>query len=249
MSRLWPRVEDIREHFADLRRRQVNGEDTLVVGGTLELVGTSFLADEPTLFGAPDTSYVDREIEWYASQSRYVADIPGGPPKIWEAVANEDGMVNSNYGYLMFNGNNWNQFDSVAAQLQAQKGYGRRAVAIYTRPSMHVEWNHKGMSDFVCTNAVNYYERDSQLHAVVQMRSNDVVFGYRNDYAWQRYVLHLLAAEVDSTPGDIIWQAGSLHVYERHWHLLDEYIKSGVVMSSVRGVLPDYIAPEEDRES
>jgi thymidylate synthase len=249
VTSLWPRVEDVREEFANLRRRHVNGEDTLVVGGTLELVGTSFIADSPTIFGAPDMTYVDRELEWYMSQSRNVRDIPGGPPKIWETVADSDGMINSNYGYLMFNGNNWGQYDAVVAQLESQKGYGRRAVAVYTRPSIHVEWDHNGMSDFICTNAVNYYERDGQLHAVVQMRSNDVVFGYRNDYAWQRYVLHLIAGEVGAEPGDILWQAGSLHVYERHWHLLDEFIKSGVVMTSVGGVLPDRIGPEEDRES
>ena len=62
--------------------------------------------------------------------------------------------------------------------------------------------------------------RDDQLHAVVQMRSNDVIFGYRNDYAWQEYVLEELAIELDIDCGNIHWQVQNLHVYERHFDLV-----------------------------
>lgn len=101
---------------------------------------------------------------------------------------------------------------------------------IYTRPTMHDDWsgNGTGMDDFVCTNAVNYFIRDNKLHAVVQMRSNDVVFGYRNDVAWQRHVQRRLADDLidasdtffDLKPGSIIWNAASLHVYPRHFGLV-----------------------------
>jgi hypothetical protein len=56
------------------------------------------------------------------------------------------------------------------------------------------------------------------LSAVVQMRSNDVVFGYKNDYAWQHHVLTHLTQQwnaVSNTPctvGDIHWQVQNLHV-------------------------------------
>ena len=48
--------------------------------------------------------------------------------------------------------------------------------------------NCQGMSDFICTNAVSYMIRDDELISVVQMRSNDVVYGYKNDYAWQKWM-------------------------------------------------------------
>jgi thymidylate synthase len=83
-----------------------------------------------------------------------------------------------------------------------------------------MDYNANGMSDFMCTNAVQYMIRDGKLNAVVQMRSNDVVFGYKNDYAWQKFVLDKLAADLEVTPGRIIWNAGSLHVYERHFKLV-----------------------------
>lgn len=210
-------VKDIRERFIELHDELPLSE----VAGTIEIVGSSFVADEPTIFGEPNEDYILSELEWYLSQSLNVNDIKPKVPKIWQQVADEDGLINSNYGYLMFSDRNGSQYHHVRNQLMVQPD-GRRAVAIYTRPSMHTDWAHNGRRDFVCTNAVNYFIRNRQLHAVVQMRSNDVVFGYRNDYAWQRYVLERLAKDVDVAPGDIVWQAASLHVYARHYHLITE---------------------------
>ena len=91
---------------------------------------------------------------------------------------------------------------------------------IYTRPTMWTDYIVDGMSDFMCTNAVQYMIRDNELVAVVQMRSNDVVFGYRNDFAWQNHVVKLLAAALGIEKTKIIWHVGSLHVYERHFNLV-----------------------------
>ena len=52
------------------------------------------------------------------------------------------------------------------------------------------------------------------------MRSNDVVFGYKNDYAWQQHVLEMLADDLEIAPGFITWQVQNLHVYERHFDLV-----------------------------
>lgn len=196
------------------------------VGGTIELLGSSFLADQPSIFGEVNQDYVDRETEWYQTQSLSVDDIPGGPPKIWREVADEDGHINSNYGYLLFHEDNGNQYRNVVRNLTDAPN-GRQAVAIYTRPSMHTDWNANGRRDFVCTNAVNYFVREGAVHAVVQMRSNDAVFGYRNDWAWQKQVLGRLAEQTFLNVGTITWQAASLHVYERHYWLVEHWAETG----------------------
>jgi thymidylate synthase len=98
---------------------------------------------------------------------------------------------------------------------------------------MHSNWCVGGMSDFICTNAVQYLIRDGMLEVVVQMRSNDVVYGYRNDYAWQKYVQDKLVYDYNCgtkkadkiIAGKITWQVGSLHVYERHYSLIEKYIQ------------------------
>jgi len=47
------------------------------------------------------------------------------------------------------------------------------------------------------------------------------VFGYKNDRAWQQHVLEKMANDLSIEPGDLLWNAGSLHVYSRHYHLVD----------------------------
>ena len=188
---------------------------------TIEMIGASFIADEVAIFGKPNDDYIDAEIEWYDSQSTNINDIPYGdePPKAWQYSANEHGEINSNYGHLIWSEKYYNQFEQVINELEENPD-SRRASMIYTRPSIWKEYNENGKNDFICTNSVTYYDRDSKLHAVVQMRSNDVIFGYRNDYAWQQYVLHQLAWELHMDAGDMHWQVQNLHVYERHFDLV-----------------------------
>lgn len=186
----------------------------------LEVLGATFIADEPAIFGAVNRDYVEREIEWYSSMSRNVNDIRGGAPAAWKACAAGDGSINSNYGYLIWHEGNYAQYEHVLAELR-RAPESRRAEMIYTRPSIWEEYNRDGMSDFICTDAVQYFVRDGKLIADVRMRSNDVVFGYKNDKAWQDHVHGRLAADLNVPIGPMIWHAGSLHVYERHWHLID----------------------------
>lgn len=215
------RVADVQDEFV---RKYLAGD--IAGSGTIEIIGASFVADKPAIFGTPNTDYITREIAWYLSGSLKVSDIPPPIPKIWDAVSSVNLEVNSNYGYLFFSKENHSQFDHVVESLRT-KPDGRQATAIYTRPTMHADWNRDGMHDFVCTNAVNYFRRGDEVHAVVQMRSNDVVFGYRNDYAWQKVALQMVCSAVGNevVPGDITWQAASLHVYPRHFHLIKEMAK------------------------
>jgi thymidylate synthase len=96
---------------------------------------------------------------------------------------------------------------------------------------MHEDYDKDGMSDFMCTNAVQYMIRDGLLEAHVQMRSNDVWAGYRNDYAWQKYIQKLLADKLQIQCGNIYWNAGSLHCYEKNFWMIDCYAKFGKSLS------------------
>lgn len=225
------RVNDIREYFkSELEAERFTIDKT--GAKTIEMIGASFIADEPAIFGEVNVQYVEREIDWYLNMSTNINDIYGEEreaPAAWQYSANDHGEINSNYGLLIFSNKYYGQFENVISEL-IQNPDGRRATMVYNRPSIWVEYNENGKNDFICTNAVSYYIRDNKIHAVVQMRSNDVVFGYKNDYAWQRYVLRevceavnysdSLMFEDDYKPGDIIWQVQNLHVYERHFNLV-----------------------------
>jgi thymidylate synthase len=211
-------VKDIRKQFIDLYNNQEVVEHS---GGDdmLEIIGAHFEADEETIFADVNHEYVEAEIEWYSNQSTNINDIYKDvrkPPKAWTLAADHYGNINSNYGYLIFSDKYLNQYNKVVSELM-RNPRSRRATMVYTRPSIWHEYDEGGKSDFICTNAVTYYWRGDELHCVVQMRSNDVVYGYRNDRAWQAYVLNKLCNELLLQPGKIIWQVQNLHIYPRHF--------------------------------
>jgi len=214
-------VNDVRQHFINELESEAFTIDK-TGQKTIEMLGASFVANESSIFGTPNQEYIDREIDWYLSGSTNINDIyddDRDPPAAWQYSANRHGEINSNYGHLIFDYKYYNQYDSVLDELTFNKD-SRRASMIYQRPSIWSEYRENDKNDFICTNAVTYYIRNDTLHSVVQMRSNDVVYGYKNDYAWQSYVLAQLSKDLKVPVGDIIWQVQNLHVYERHFDLV-----------------------------
>jgi thymidylate synthase len=188
---------------------------------TIELIGESFIADEDWIIRKPNYDYIERELEWYKSQSLFVADIPGETPAIWKQVADKDGKINSNYGYLIWSQENGDQYSHVLDELRHNPN-SRRAVMIYNRPSMHTDYYANGMSDFICTYANTFLIRDGKLISHYLMRSNDTVFGYTADVHWSLRVQKQLALDLGVEVGDLIWTATSLHVYERHFKFIED---------------------------
>lgn len=224
-------IKDIQKYF---KKALKNGEFTTdrKGGKTIELIGANFIADKPSIFGKPNEDYIEAEIYWYESGSTNIntlANIYGKSPTAWQHSANKHGEINSNYGHLIYSSKYHDQYTHVLHELFHNPD-SRRACMVYNRPSIWEEYNEDGKNDFICTNAVTYYIRDNKLHAVVQMRSNDVVFGYKNDYAWQRYVMEQIIIDYNRSPqnlfesvlemGDLYWSVQNLHVYARHFDLV-----------------------------
>ena len=221
------RVKDIRELFKESQRSAEYTEDRNG-GSTIELLGASFLADEPAIFGSPNQTYIQSEIDWYNSQSTNINDIyedAKPPPAAWLRTANAHGEINSNYGHLIFSEKYFNQFTNAICELVANPD-SRRAQMVYNRPSIWNEFDENGKSDFICTNAQTMYIRDNKLHMVSQMRSNDVYLGYRNDYAWAKYIMGRAVEHIEDYAsvvlevGDLHWQVMNMHLYEKHYHLI-----------------------------
>jgi thymidylate synthase len=188
---------------------------------TIEMIGATFIADQDYVIRKPAYKYIERELEWYKSQSLNVNDIPGETPQIWKSIASTEGMINSNYGWCIYSKENGSQYQHVLRELKNNPN-SRRATMIYNRPSMHVDMSRDGMNDFMCTYANTFYIRDGKLESHYLMRSNDAVFGYNNDYAWAKYVQNDLAFALGVEPGNLIWTASNFHVYERHFNFIEE---------------------------
>lgn len=213
-------VADIRKFFKKLYKEKIFSTDK-TGQKTIEIIPVSFVADEEIIFGKENKKYIKAEIDWYKSMSTNIRDLPlESIPLAWSLTANKYGEVNSNYGKLIFSDKYFNQFNKVINELKENQET-RRATMVYNRPSIWEEYQENGKNDFICTNAVTYYIRSNTLHCVVQMRSNDVVYGYKNDYAWQSYILKLLAGLLEIQFGNIYWQVQNLHIYERHFEYLE----------------------------
>jgi len=218
-------VKDIRNIFME---KLFNKEFIIDKTGvkTIEILAADFIADEPFIFGKPNQDYIERELTWYNSQSLNVNDIPPPIPVIWQKVATPDGRINSNYGWAVYSEENFNQYKSCFAELSRNPD-SRRGVMLYTRPSMQVEYNKDGMSDFMCTFATHHLIRDGKLQTIMMMRSNDAWAGYRSDFGWVEHIHKKLATELNIKLGNIYWKANSLHIYEKQFYLVEHYTKTG----------------------
>ena len=222
-----PTTEDIRNELKRLYKEGIFREGKY--GKTVEIQNAHFLADKDWIIRKPNYDYAKREIEWYESQSLYVKDIPGGAPKIWQACADRDGKINSNYGWCVLSDENYRQFYNCVDRLLYDE-HTREACMIYNRPSMQYDFNYRGMHDFMCTYATQVFLNDIgdnkyKLDYTVFQRSCDAVYGFNNDNIWHRHVMNKLVDGLkrydrDVILGDMTYNCGSLHVYERHFNLV-----------------------------
>lgn len=221
---------NVRQMFGELYKNEVFVIDKTRVK-TLEIINAQFVANEHAIFGKINEDYLQKEIKWYESQIQNIGAMEPPVPALWKSSAGKNGETNSNYGWAVFSPQNFNQFKCVAAEL-AKNPFSRRAIMIYTRPSMQADFCEDGKNDFMCTNNVQYLIRHGRLETIVSMRSNDAVFGYKCDRHWQILVRDRLYAELKKTypdlkRGSIVWNAGSLHLYERHFYLVEGWLLSG----------------------
>ena len=194
--------------------------------GNISIIAASFIADKPFIIREPNQDYIERELEWYLSESLNVNDIPDKTPKIWQQCSDKDGFINSNYGWTTFSKENYSQFDKVLTELSNNKD-SRQGVIIFIRPTMHEDSRRNGMHDFICTYCYNFKIEDNILYMIVNMRSNDCVYGYNNDWAFANYVFDKMLEELKKTyldlrKGVIFWRADNFHCYPRHFKFLNE---------------------------
>jgi thymidylate synthase len=204
---------------------------------TIEIQNVQFEVDKPWIVREPNEEYFQKELQWYQTESLNVHDIPGGAPTMWKACATPDGYINSNYGWMIWSKDNGEQYKHCLQKL-IEDPHTREACMIYNRPSMQEEYKKNGMHDFCCTYAVQCFLNEDEsgryhLKYIVYMRSNDAVFGFDNDALWHMHVQERLSRDLFGNlpvmigiPGPIIcdpivWNAGSLHIYERHFKFLE----------------------------
>ena len=80
--------------------------------------------------------------------------------------------------------------------------------------------------DVPCNNWLYFLRRDGRLHLSVAVRANDAIWGFSGINLFEWSVLQeIIAVSVDATLGDLTWLVGSMHVYERHYDVVEKILR------------------------
>lgn len=166
--------------------------------------------------------YFAGEIAWYARKDKNINFI-NQFSSFWKNIATNDGIVNSNYGSLLFD-------EQLIWAYNALKNdpNTRQAISFVNRPVFQYEGN----KDFVCTMYLNFWIRNNRLYMKVQMRSNDIFYGLSYDAPFfatlQQQMYHWLKNDLPELQlGTYYHCADNIHYYERHFELADKIVSEG----------------------
>ena len=152
--------------------------------------------------------YAEAEWQWYLSGDRNIAklgDLYGKVPEIWKRMADEDGNVNSNYGWQWKRNN---QIDHVINLLKYNPDTRQAAISIYDCKE-YKEYKN----DTPCTYAVQFTILHGRLDMCVTMRSNDLWFGFCNDQYCFSKLQKMVSDELNIEPGMYYHFAHNMHLY------------------------------------
>ena len=220
--------ENANDAFHNLYWRIVR--DGVDFADTKALFNVGFYITNPALNDIKDSrverkwsvEYAEAEWQWYCSGDRNIkklGELYGKIPAIWKRMADDDGNVNSNYGWQW---NRNNQLDLVIQMLRDNPETRQAAISIYDAK----EWD-KYTFDTPCTYAVQFTILNGKLNMSVVMRSNDLWYGFCNDQYQFSCLQMYVAYELNLPVGTYYHFAHNLHLYNdklpedttRNYHL------------------------------
>lgn len=155
--------------------------------------------------------YMIGEMLWYIlAENTYEGSIDKFS-SYWKKISNEDGTVNSNYGWCIKSKYGFDQLKYIIELLK--KDQSSRQAVIHIKEPRNIFDNPT--NDVNCTVCLQFIIRENKLYMTTYMRSNDLWLGFPYDIfnftALQIYLSMALKVEL----GTYTHIAGSLHLYEK----------------------------------
>lgn len=195
-------------------------------GDTLEIINYSCCLKNPrsrfigTQNRMHSLRYVIGELIWYLSGEKSIDRI-SNYSTFWNKLVDEKNEINSNYGYRAFHKliDGKNQYQWVIEELKKDI-HSRRAIMFLNLFEEDYFQMHK-TKDFPCTIYLHFLVRDNKLNMLTYMRSNDFIYGFCNDVPFFTILQEMITVELGIELGYYYHNAGSEHIYKRHFPLLN----------------------------
>ena len=152
--------------------------------------------------------YAEAEWQWYLTGDPKVStlgDIYGKIPEIWKRMADDNGIVNSNYGYQWDRND---QLNKVVESLKVNPETRQACISIYDGKEIH---NYA--TDTPCTYAVQFTITNNRLDMCVTMRSNDLWYGFCNDQYQFSKLQETVSERLEIETGVYYHFAHNMHLY------------------------------------
>jgi len=152
--------------------------------------------------------YANREWDWYLSGNPSAKEISNFAP-IWKKHMDKNGDVRSNYGWQ------WNRKDSlnkVINKLKNNKNTRQAVLSIYD--SKEIDTYSK---DTPCTNSIHFQIINQKLCMTVNMRSNDLWYGFCNDQYCFSKLQELVSLKLNIEIGWYYHFTSNLHLYDKNF--------------------------------
>lgn len=149
--------------------------------------------------------YLNAEFSWYA-EGRKDTEFIAQYASFWKQIS-IDGNANSAYGRWIFN-EGVNQWERVYSLLKEDKDTRKAVIYLGDRNNFHT-------LDTICTNNLQFRIVDNKLELYVTMRSNDFVWGFRNDTFMFTMMQQHMAKKLGIDCGKYYLFTPSFHIYEK----------------------------------
>lgn len=101
----------------------------------------------------------------------------------------------------------------IVETLDNDKDSRQAALSIYNNKDMVTK-----TKDVPCTENLQFLIRDNRLHLIVNMRSNDILYGFQFDVVMFTMLQETIANHLEIDMGYYIHNAGSMHVYRDYFN-------------------------------
>lgn len=152
--------------------------------------------------------YAEAEWQWYLSANPDATEISKRAP-IWKNHMDENGHVRSNYGWQWCRGS---QYDYIIDIL-----YNSLVNNLDTRKAVLTFYDGKEINtysyDTPCTNSIHFQIVERKLCMTVNMRSNDLWYGFCNDQYCFSKLQEMVAKDLGIEVGWYYHFASNMHIY------------------------------------